>query len=172
MKRMLALMGALLLTLVLAAPVMAVQPQYWYDEDFDDFYPAVGNCGDFVVDERSVGHMSELLYFGDKDDETVVRTLFKMRGTDYLINRETDRTITGKFSVQCHVDIVTEEPLVYVRRCTGDFWNLSQPGASLIAHTAGQSTEYVEGEAGDPGEVLKLVGTDWFDGEAVCAALG
>jgi hypothetical protein len=171
MKRMTALVGALLLTLVLAAPAAAVKPDYWYDEDFEDFYPAVGDCGDFVVDERSVGHVSELLYYGDKDYETVVRTLFKARGTDHLINRETEKTISATFSVQCHVDIVTEEPLVYVRRCTGDFWNLSVPGKGLIAHDAGQFTEWVEGEAGDPGEVVKDVGTGWFYEDEVCAAL-
>jgi hypothetical protein len=97
--------------------------------------------------------------------------LFKARGTDYLINRETDKSITARFSVQCHVDIVTEEPLVYVRRCTGDFWNLSVPGKGLIAHDAGQFTEWVEGEAGDPGEVVKDVGTGWFYEDEVCAAL-
>jgi hypothetical protein len=171
MKRMAALCGALLLTLVLAAPGTAVQPWPWYDDDFDDFYPAEGDCGDFVVDVRSVGHASELLYFGDKDYETVVRTLFKARGTDYLINRETDKTISAKFNVRCHVDIVTEEPLAYVRKCTGSFSNLSVPGMGLIAHDAGQFTEYVEGEPGDPGEVLKAVGTSWFDEDAVCAAL-
>jgi len=171
MRKMAALGGALLLTLVLAAPAAAVKPWYWYDEDFDETYPAVGDCDDFLVNERSVGHHSELLYFGDKDYSTTVRTLYKARGTDHLINAETGKTISATFSVQCHVDIVTEEPLVYERRCTGDFWNLSVPGEGLIAHDAGQVTEYVEGEPGAPGEVLKDVGAGWFYEDEVCAAL-
>ena len=166
---MAALIGALLLTLVLAAPAAAVKPVYWYDDDFVNFYPAEGNCGDFVVDVREVGHNSELLYF-DKAGN-FVRTLYKARGTTYLINHQTDKTISGKFDVQCHVDIVTNEPSVYVRRCTGDFWNLSVPGKGLIAHDAGQLTEYVEGEPGASGDILKDVGASWFYEDEVCAAL-
>lgn len=171
MRKPSALGGALLLALVFASPVLAVQPWPWYDEDFDYFYPAEGDCGDFVVDVHEFGHHSEVLYFGDKEYETVVRTLYKTRGTTELINHDTDKTISGKFAVQCHVDIVTNEPLVYVRRCTGDFFNLSVSGKGLIAHDAGQFTEYVEGEPGASGDVLKAVGTSWFDEEAVCAAL-
>ncbi len=171
MKRMAVLMGALLMTLVLAAPVLAVKPVLWYDEDFDDFTAGTGDCGDFAVDVREVGHNSELLYFGDKAYETVVRTLYKARGTAYLMNAETDKTISAKFNVQCHVDIVTNEPLVYVRKCTGNFFNLSVPGAGAIAHDSGLFTEYVEGEPGESGLVLKAVGASWFDEDAVCAAL-
>lgn len=137
MKRLVALCGTLVLTLAMAAPAAAVQPYVWYDEDFDDYYLAVGDCGDFMVDVRSVGHASEKLYFGDKGYETVVRTLFKARGTDHLINDDSGKQITAQFRVTCHVDIVQEEPLVYVRKCTGGFWNLSVPGAGLIAHDAG-----------------------------------
>jgi hypothetical protein len=124
-----------------------------------------------MVDVRSVGHASEKIYFADKDYEVAVRTLFKGRGTDHLINDESGEEITAQFRVTCHVDIVQEEPLVYVRKCTGDFWNLSVPGAGMIAHDAGQFTEYVEGEPGDPGVVLKAVGASWFHEDAVCAAL-
>lgn len=171
MRTLTALLAAALMTLVLAVPAAAVKPYTWYDEDFDDFYPAVGDCGDFVVDERSVGHHSEVLYFGDKDYTVTVRTLYKARGTDYLINHDTLQQIAADFSLQCHVDIVTEDPLVYVRKCTGRFWNLSLPGEGLIAHRAGQSVEYVEGEPGASGDLLKETGAFWFDEDAVCAAL-
>jgi hypothetical protein len=171
-RKLTPLCGAVLLMLALTAPVLAVKPFYWYDEDFDDFYPAEGDCGAFVIDVHEVGHHSELLYFSDKTYETVVRTLYQARGTSTLINHVTDKTITGKFSVQCHVDIVTNEPLVYVRRCTGDFFNLSVPGKGLIAHDAGQFTEYVEGEAGASGDILKDVGANWFYEDEVCEALG
>jgi len=172
MRKLAALCGAVLLVLALAAPVLAVKPVYWYDEDFEDLYPAEGDCGDFVVDVREVGHHSELLYFTDKTYETIARTLYQARGTSTLINHDTGQEITGKFSVQCHVDVLNPDPeLVYVRSCTGDFFNLSVPGKGLVAHDAGQFTEYVEGEPGASGDVLKEVGANWFDEDEVCAAL-
>lgn len=171
MKRIVTMCAVSLLVLLMAAPAAAVQPFVWYDEDFDDTYPAVGDCGDFTVSLRATGHHSEKLYFADKDYEKVVRTLYKARGTDYLINDKTQAQIEGDFAFTCHVDIVSDPPLVYVRKCTGKTWNITVPGKGNLVHGAGQTTEYVEGEPGASGDILKSVGTFWFDDEAVCAAL-
>ena len=155
MKRIIAMCTASLLVLLMAAPAMGAQPWVWYDEDFDETYAAVGDCGDFTASMRTVGHHSEKLYFADRSYEKVVRTLYKSRGTDYLINDETRAQIAGDFALTCHVDIVSDPPLAYVRKCTGNSWNITAPGRGNLMHTAGQTTEYVEGEPGASGDILK-----------------
>jgi hypothetical protein len=160
MKRMAALLGALVLTLVMAAPAAATKPEVWYSEAYADSPEMIADCGAFQAMYRSEGWHEETLYFTGK----TVKTIYRNRGTDSLYNSvDTSIMVSGTHSFQCHVTVVKEDPLTYFRDCSGTYLNVRAPGWGTIAHLAGHSEEFVVGEPGAPGVELKNVGSEHFD---------
>ena len=159
MKKLVALMGALLLTLVLAAPAAAGKPEVLYDRAFTWAPYSVAPCEGFEAMYMGEGWESETLYITGE----AVKTIYRNRGTDYLYNSvDPSIVFSGKHSFQCHVTVVDDDPLTYFRDCTGTFLNITDPGLGTIAHHAGRIEEYVVGPPGADGDVLKHVGSERY----------
>ena len=138
MKRMAALCGALLLTLVMAVPTAATKPEVWYSGAYMDGPMVIEGCDGFQAMYKSEGWNEETLYFTGK----TVKTIYRNRGTDYLYNSEHPSTmVSGTHSFQCHVTVVQEDPLTYFRDCSGTYLNVRAPGWGTIAHSAGHSEQ-------------------------------
>ncbi len=171
MKRLLALCGALVLTMATTAPALADDKVVVVDEDYFYEYSAGWLDCSFPVMFVEDGHWT-ITEWRDEDG-LPVRGKVKSKGTNYYYAvANPDNTLSGKYNIMGHVPeikVITPTLYEWYDKMTGNFYNIHVPGSGNVDHWAGNYQVTKRGFVII--ELHKLVGHYTLDSEAICAAL-
>jgi hypothetical protein len=194
MKAMAALGGALLLTLVLAAPAAADQPWLWFEGDDSFFDPtpvayATGwgfECDQPIYYGQRDAWQSLTLWFNkadypvqtDPNGDPIalpLRGLYERQGFDYFTDKTdgTGRVIEGKYRLTIHsYDFVQVSPTVatWKEKQTGHMWGIHLPAVGQVFHQSGHIHSVVTNGVYEP--PFKEVGSGIWDVETLCGYFG
>jgi hypothetical protein len=189
MRKMAALMGALLMTLVLAAPAAAnekVLIDWWsgpYDYstavDLDNGFWTNQEWGlgqdwacEEVIYHRTYGENALTLWFanGLTDEEKYpdgeawpwIKGTNVVAGVDAFAENEdmTGKVLSGKFKITVHLyDHVVGNPESWYEQVTGKGWGINIPGAGTTYHESGNFRGYYEQTFAD-GQIASWTYTD------------
>jgi hypothetical protein len=194
MKRMAALAGALLLTLVLTAPAAANYTVFQFEDQ------------PFGPDEEPVSMASwgfdcgpgNPVYYGSYGTETLkwwaandaipfvdpwIKGQYRRDGVDYFSTGPgmSGTVVSGRFGFTSHLyapDFSGDLPK-WTETVTGTFWGIKLPGYGPIFKEAGNTRQSAEvrydpvfGEYIDYVPLRDMRGVSRFDVEALCSALG
>ena len=178
MKRIVALSVALLLTLLMAAPVTAAKPDYVYGDDVT-WGPVVADwvACPFEVMAEGEGTWTKRLWVDDTDFPVKARVDY--RGTmSYYDPQYPDRALAGWDRWTKHEsNFRMKDPttMAWDQRNTGVFVHVVVPGKGLAWHTVGPLWFYAEWPDDEPEPTETLLRedyrTDIFKQGKFCGAL-
>jgi hypothetical protein len=188
MKRLLALCGALVLTLAMAAPAAADQRVRMFDDPFAEYdipvsiaagwdFECTGNVWYSIE-----GRETLVLWFANGADPATdpwIRGQYRNRGTDYFSDARNlgGTVVSGKYVWKSHLfDLVPGDPATWREIVTGVYWGIQHPGAGTVFHESGNWKQTVEAFSDDPEWVYTQTrdprGNATFDVDDLCGAFG
>ena len=191
MRRFTALVGALLLTLVMASPAAAAKPYLVFEgeDNFTGDPVSIANWGFECTDpiwygQRGVTESLKLWFL--KSDFPIpldpdgfptilpVKGKYERQGTDFFYNEAGDE-ISGSYRLivrSFDFEQVSEDVATWKERTTGNLWGIQLPGNGNVFNESGNILWMVENFELVGESPLKYVGNATFDLEKLCGAFG
>ena len=189
MRKLAALSGAVLLTLVLAAPAAAAQKvQVWDDVHWVGSEPvSIANHWPFECDPGPIYYNWDAtenlwLWFekGAAPTDPWIKGQYTNEGVDAFSELPDvgGLVASGKYKFTSHLSgFDPGPPPTWLEQVTGKFWGIQIPGLGTVFHESGnirQTATETNIDPLNPIEYVKLrqTGNETFDAEALCGFFG